>query len=71
MPVALRPLLAFLSKALVHTEDESSKCDLQASTIDEHEGIFDTYGNLKAVIGQDEGGVRAGELGGRHVDGWC
>jgi hypothetical protein len=35
-------------------------------------GIWDTYGDLNTVIGQDEGGVRAGELGGRHfVDGWC
>jgi hypothetical protein len=31
-----------------------------------------TYGDLNAVIGKDEGGVGAGELGGRHfVDGWC
>ena len=26
----------------------------------------DTYGDLDAVIGEDEGGVRAGELGSRH-----
>lgn len=25
-----------------------------------------TYGDLNAIIGEDEGGVRAGELGGRH-----
>lgn len=33
---------------------------------------WNTYGDLNAVIGKDEGGVGAGELGGRHVvDGWC
>lgn len=29
-----------------------------------------TYGDLNALIGQDESGVGAGELSVRHVDGW-
>jgi len=29
---------------------------------------FLTYGDLNTVIGEDEGGVGSGELGGRHCD---
>lgn len=38
------------------------------SSLGDVEGKVCTYGDLNALIGQDESGVGAGELSGRHGD---
>jgi hypothetical protein len=58
-------------EAQFHTVNKASSAIFKPPLSHQNQGILDTYGDLNTVIGQDEGGVRAGELGGRHVDGWC
>lgn len=69
-PVGSRLLVVFPPKP---TSDIVMKLQVRSSSLHEStnfNGIWDTYGDLNTVIGQDEGGVRDGELSGRHVDGW-
>jgi hypothetical protein len=63
-------LVVFLPKLISHTRNKASSSIFKPPLIHQFQRIWDTYGNLETVIGQDEGGVRAGELSGRHVDGW-